>query len=74
MFVMVSMAATCVICGKKVDRSVSDPKHPDQRVCLDCLRGLVFNMSTVEEAMKPMVDAFTDALSEIKDEVEQGSK
>jgi hypothetical protein len=68
------MAATCTICGKKIDRSVADPKHPDKRVCLDCLRGLVFNMSTVEETLKPMVDAFTDALAEIKDEVEEGSK
>ena len=68
------MAATCVICGRQVDRSVADPKHPEQRVCLECLKGLVFNMSTVEEAFKPMVDAFTDALSEIKDEVENSRK
>lgn len=68
------MTATCVICGRRVSRSVTDPKHPDHHVCLECLKGLVFNTSTVEEALEPMVKAFTDALAEIKEEVEEGRK
>jgi hypothetical protein len=64
------MAEKCVICGKSVsaDRSVANSSHPEKRVCLDCLNGLMFNASTVVEELEPFAKAFTKAVKDLRDE------
>ena len=64
------MVDKCVICGKSVDvdRSAASAGHPGKRVCLDCLNGLVFNMSTVNEELEPFIKAFAKAVKTVKDE------
>jgi hypothetical protein len=65
------MTAKCVICGKTVSKSVSSAGHPEKHVCLNCLNGLVFNVSTVSEALEPITKAFSKAFNEVKDDIKE---
>lgn len=68
------MVEKCAICGKSVSKWVLNSKHPEKRVCLDCLNGLVFNAKTLTEEMEPITKAFMDAFSEIKKNLENSQK
>lgn len=61
----------CVICGKVAKDLVVNPEHPEKRVCLDCLNGLIFNLNTLEMELRPIYNALDSALEAFDRELEK---
>ena len=64
------MAGKCMVCGKSAAKLASSANHPDKRVCLDCLNGLVFNAGTLAKEMEPITKAFAKAFKEITESLD----
>lgn len=66
-----NMQKTCAICGKTVDKLVTNKAHPEKGICLDCLNGFIVNLNTVEEELNPIMKSLDKAVSDLKTRLDE---
>ena len=64
----------CVVCGGSQYKLVVGVKHPERKVCLDCLNDIIFNINTVEEELEPLAKALENAFGDLQKELEKRQK
>jgi hypothetical protein len=64
----------CIICGKSGKALAVSPDHPEKRICLDCLNGLVFSLNTLEKELRPLYNALDRALDAFNKEIDKKSE
>jgi hypothetical protein len=62
------VAGTCIVCGKKADRMITNERYPGRHICITCFNGFAFNIRTLEEELAPLVDDLTEALGRLDSE------
>ena len=67
----VKMPKTCVICGKSLDRMVTNERYPESPICITCFNGFAFNLKTIEEELAPLVDDLMEVLNTIDQNADQ---